>query len=313
MMLPVYLFTGFLDAGKTQFIQHLLEDPAFNQGERTLLLLCEEGEQEYERERFNIDHVTVSVVTDIERITPQQLSAMQSKAMATRILIEYNGMWMLDELFDRLPETWGIARETLFFDASTVWLYNQNMRSLVVDKLRTAELVVFNRVADGQDRMELHKLVRGISRSADILYETADGRTEEDTFPDPLPFDLDAPIVDIGDDDYALFYRDLVEEPKKYEGKTVRYLGLVGNPPRIPKDTLLVGRQIMECCADDITYCPLVCRYEGARAVPHKSWAVVTGKLSIRFSNLYGKKGPVLTVTSLVPADEPSEPVATFY
>ena len=181
------------------------------------------------------------------------------------------------------------------------------------DKLRTAELVVFNRVPKTQDRMELHKLVRGISRGADILYETEDGKTEEDTFPDPLPFDLDAPIVDIQDEDYALFYRDLVEEPKKYEGKTVRYLGLVANPPRVPKDTLLIGRQIMECCVDDITYCPLVCRYEGARTVPHKSWAVVTGKLSIRFSNLYGKKGPVLTVTSLVPSNEPEEPVATFY
>ena len=45
---PVYLFCGFLDGGKTKFIQETLEDRRFNAGEKTLLLVCEEGEEEYE-------------------------------------------------------------------------------------------------------------------------------------------------------------------------------------------------------------------------------------------------------------------------
>lgn len=313
MMLPVFLFTGFLDGGKTTFLQKLLEDPAFNQGERTLLLLMEEGEEEYAPERFNIDHVTIHTFDSPEELRAETLRELQRKASATRIMIEYNGMWTLDALFDHLPENWGIAEETMFCDASTILSYNTNLRQLVVDKLRTAELVVFNRVAPDQDRMELHKLVRGISRGAGILYEGLDGVAEEDTFQDPLPFDIEAPIVEIEDRDYALFYRDLVEEMEKYDGKTVRYKGLVANNHRLPKDTILVGRHIMECCQDDIRYCPLVCRSSAAKTVPHKSWAVVTGTLSIRFSNIYGKKGPVLTVTSLVPAVEPEEPLATFY
>ena len=44
--IPVYLFTGFLEAGKTKFIQETMEDPRFNEGERTLLLICEEGLEE---------------------------------------------------------------------------------------------------------------------------------------------------------------------------------------------------------------------------------------------------------------------------
>ena len=48
MPIPVYAFTGFLDAGKTKFIQETLEDERFNTGERTLVLICEEGEEEYD-------------------------------------------------------------------------------------------------------------------------------------------------------------------------------------------------------------------------------------------------------------------------
>ena len=46
--IPVYSFTGFLDSGKTKFIQETLEDERFNAGERTLVLLFEEGEEEYD-------------------------------------------------------------------------------------------------------------------------------------------------------------------------------------------------------------------------------------------------------------------------
>ena len=44
---PVYLFTGFLESGKTKFAQQTLEDASFNNGDRILLLVCEEGVEEY--------------------------------------------------------------------------------------------------------------------------------------------------------------------------------------------------------------------------------------------------------------------------
>ena len=45
---PVYLFTGFLEAGKTKMIQETLEDEGFNDGSHILLLVCEEGLEEYD-------------------------------------------------------------------------------------------------------------------------------------------------------------------------------------------------------------------------------------------------------------------------
>ena len=313
MMLPVFLFTGFLDSGKTTFIQSMLEDPGFNEGQRTLVLLCEEGEEELEPKRFSINNVTIRTVDSVADLTPANMSLWQRKAAATRIMIEYNGMWQMNDLFDRLPENWGIAQETMMVDASTIAAFNANMRQLVVDKLNTAELIIFTRVEPEQDRMELHKLVRGISRGAQIVYDLTDGTSVEDDIEDPLPFDLIADIVEIADRDYALFYRDLVDEPAKYEGKTVRYKGLCANNMRMPKDTFLAGRHIMTCCEADITYCPLVCKWDMAKSVRHKSWNTVEGRINVKFSNIYGKKGPVLTINAVEPATEPAQPVATFY
>ncbi len=313
MMLPVFLFTGFLDAGKTTFLQSMLEDPAFNEGQRTLVILCEEGEEELEPRRFSINNVTIHTVDSPAELTPANMSLWQRKAAATRVMIEYNGMWQMNDLFDRLPDNWGIAQETMMVDASTIAAFNANMRQLVVDKLNTAELVIFTRVEPEQDRMELHKLVRGVSRGAQIVYDLTDGTSVEDDIEDPLPFDINADIIEIADRDYALFYRDLVDEPAKYEGKTVRYKGLCANNMRLPKDTFLAGRHIMTCCEADIAYCPLVCRYDLAKSVKHKSWGIVEGTIHEKFSNIYGKKGPVLTVRSFAPAAEPEQPVATFY
>ena len=313
MMLPVFLFTGFLDAGKTTFLQSMLEDPGFNEGQRTLVILCEDGEEELVPSRFSINNVTIQKVEDQSELTQGNMILWGRKAAASRIMIEYNGMWQMNDLFDRLPENLGIAQETMMVDASSIAAFNANMRQLVVDKLNTAELVIFTRVEPEQDKMELHKLVRGISRGAQIVYDLTDGTSVEDDIEDPLPFDINADIVEIADRDYALFYRDLVDEPAKYEGKTVRYKGLCANNMRMPKDTFLAGRHIMTCCEADIAYCPLVCKWDRAKSVKHKSWGIVEGTIHEKFSNIYGKKGPVLTVHSFQPAEQPEQPVATFY
>ena len=313
MMLPVFLFTGFLDAGKTTFLQSMLEDPGFNEGQRTLVILCEDGEEELVPSRFSINNVTIQKVEDQSELTQGNMILWGRKAAASRIMIEYNGMWQMNDLFDRLPENWGIAQETMMVDASSIAAFNANMRQLVVDKLNTAELVIFTRVEPEQDKMELHKLVRGISRGAQIVYDLTDGTSVEDDIEDPLPFDINADIVEIADRDYALFYRDLVDEPAKYEGKTVRYKGLCANNMRMPKDTFLAGRHIMTCCEADIAYCPLVCKWDRAKSVKHKSWGIVEGTIHEKFSNIYGKKGPVITVHSFQPAEQPDQPVATFY
>ena len=92
----------------------------------------------------------------------------------------------------------------------------------MVDKLTRCEMVLLNRAPVGADKMELHKVLRGVSRRTDIGYDYVDGSFDYDEIEDPLPFDINAPVIEIGDNDFAVWYRDLTEEMEKYQGKTVR-------------------------------------------------------------------------------------------
>ena len=233
--IPVYLFTGFLEAGKTKFIQETLQDPRFNSGEHTLLLLCEEGVEEYEPAKFSGKHVNIAVIEEESDLTEDHLADLIRKYPADRVVVEYNGMWKLDTLYQNMPESWTVYQEIMLADAGTFLGYNANMRQLVVDKLKTCELVAFNRFDPLMDKMEFHKIVRGISRRAEIAYETVDGVVSYDDIEDPLPFDLEAPVIEIGDDAFALWYRDIAEELDKYRGKVVRVKGRAAVDKRLPK------------------------------------------------------------------------------
>lgn len=311
--IPVFLFTGFLESGKTKFIQSLLEDKRFIENERMLMIVCEEGIEEYDPSRFASKTVFLEMLEDKSELNAENLAELQRRHRATRIMIEYNGMWLMNDLFDNLPWNWGIAQEMLFFDASTFLNYNANMRSLIVDKLQTGEVILFNRCTDSMDLMDFHKIVRGTSRGADIAYEFTDGRTQYDDIEDPLPFDLDAPIVEIADNDFAFFYRDVVDEMEKYEGKTIRFKGIIAKNGRMPSETFVIGRHIMTCCEDDIKYSAFVAKWGGASSLKHKDWVTVTATVNIRFSRIYGKKGPVFTVTELSHAEPPEKQLATFF
>ena len=311
--MPVYVFTGFLDAGKTRFMQDTLEDTRFNKGERTLLLLCEEGEEEYNPDTFGGKNVFIEPVDAESDITAENLQKLLNDHKAERVLVEYNGMWMLDTLFQKMPENWAIYQEFLFADARSFASYNANMRQLVYDKLKTCELVVFNRCDESVDRVALHKIVRGVSRRTDIAYEAPDGSVNYDEIEDPLPFDLDAPVVDISDRDYALFYRDLSDDISKYDGKMVHYKAMVVKSPKLPDDCFVFGRQLMTCCVNDIQFTGLVCLWPQAKLLAKGEWIAVTAHIDIRYHKGYGRKGPVLTVTNVEHCDEPEQPVATFY
>ena len=310
--MPVYLFTGFLEAGKTRFIQDTLEDRRFCNGEKTLLLLCEEGEEEYEPDEFASKTVAIRILEDPSELTPDHLIALAGETCAERIVIEYNGMWMLDALYSALPEGWMVYKEFFFADSRTILQYNSNMRQLVYDKLKSCELVVFNRFEPSMDKMEYHKLVRAASPRADIAFEYPDGKVEYDDIVDPLPFDLDAPVVEIGDEHYALWYRDLSEEPKKYEGKTVRFKCRALVRQKLPAETFVAGRHVMTCCVEDIQFAGLVCQWEEAKSIREDCWMILTATIHFKFNRAYGKRGPVLTYLSSEPCEPPENPVATF-
>ena len=311
--IPVYVFTGFLDSGKTKFIQETLEDPRFNAGERTLLLVCEEGEEEYDFSTYPHQNVFLEVV-DQETVTTKELSALAKKHKIDRVVAELNGMQLVGDLYMRFPEDWAVAQEVMFADSTTFMAYNANMRNLMMDKLVGAQMVVFNRLEKGTDTMPLHKIARAASRKIDILYDYTDGTTAFDDVEDPLPFDINAPVIEVQDEDYALWYRDVTDEPQKYDGKTVRFKGQVAMLKRDKNNMFAPGRFVMTCCVDDIQFCGIPCRYAGAQSLESRSWVTVTAKITAEKHKLYkGDVGPVLTAITVEQGVQPAEPdVATF-
>lgn len=312
MELPVYLFTGFLESGKTKFIADTLSDDRFNEGESTLLIVCEEGIEEYDLSKYG-DNVHLIEVEKEEELSPAFFSKLEKTHKAKRAVIEYNGMWPLSSLFNNLPSNWMVYQEVFFADASTILSYNANMRSLVVDKLNSPEMVAFNRVPEGADVMPFHKLVRGINTRAEILYEHIGGRVEYDNIEDPPPYNKESEIVEIEDKDYAIFYRDVAENSYDWNGKTVCFKGIVAKDKDFPENTVLAGRHVMTCCVDDIKYLGLALKTDMAKDLKSYDWIKVKARISLEYHRLYRSKGPVLYALEVTEAEKPSQPVATFY
>lgn len=310
---PVYLFLGFLESGKTKFIQETFEDKRFDSGEKTLLLVCEEGEEEYDQKKFAVKNVVIRTLEE-DAMTEEMLYRMQLETGAERIVVEYNGMWLVDDFFNAMPEGWIVNQIMTFFETPTFLSYNQNMRQLVFDKIQYTELVVFNRFKEGTDKMALHKAIRNISRRCQIVYEYNTDKAEYDDIVDPLPYDLNAPVVKIEDRDYAIFYQDFAEETKKYVGKTISFKGMVAWDNRLPVTSCVAGRHVMTCCEADITYRGIAINHHEANlGLQTREWVEVTGKIVIANHGAYKKKGPVLEATSIVRCAPPDPELATFY
>jgi hypothetical protein len=313
MEIAVYLFTGFLEAGKTRFINETIRDPNFNDGKRKYLIIrCEDGDEEFDPSELP-ENISLASFDDVQKLTPDRLSAMQKRAGAEIVVVEYNGMWSLEDFYNALPENWMVYQEIFIADSTTILSYNANMRQLVVDKLTSCEMAVFNRTTEATDKMALHKLVRGVSRKSNICYEDVSGEIEFDQIEDPLPYDINSPVIEIKDEDFAIFYRDMTEDFGKYNGKTLRFKGIVALDESLPNTHFAVGRHIMTCCEADIAYRGVVAKGMGSLKLKTRDWVVLEGKISEEYSKLYRSKGPVLEVKKIQRAEKPIQEVATFY
>ena len=315
--IPVYLFTGFLDAGKTRFIQETLEDETFNNGDRMLLLVCEEGIEEYEPDTFAASNIYKEVIESEAELTSANLAALLKKHRCSYVIVEYNGMWTLDTLYNNMPPEWVVAQEFMFVDSTTFVNYNNNMRQLMVDKLQSCELVVFNRFPEGDEelKMQAHKVVRAVNRRCDIAFETADHKISYDDIEIPLPYDLNAPVTEIQDEDYAIFAQDVLEQPEKYKDKIVRLKGKAAVRSRALKPGyFFFGRDVMTCCVNDIRFVPLAAEWKDVSSIKNLGWYTVTARVDVRsLPDVYNGPGPVLHVRSIDKAEPPRQEVATFY
>ena len=320
--IPVYLFVGQLESGKTKFIQETMEDPQFDSGDKTLLLVCEEGEEEYDPDRFAFGGVHVAQLEDKSELTRENLTALAQKSGCGRVIIEYNGMWLVQDLYDALPDNWLIYQCLATADGSTLKTYagDNAMRALLLDKLRGSELLVVNRAEhlnDDESRQLVHKLVRQASRRCDIAYEFADGSVAYDDIPDPLPFDVNADVIDIPAEFFGVWYMDCMDDPNKYDGKTVKFLAQVCQTPRAGKNSFVPGRFAMTCCIQDIQFVGFPCKYDGYKALEQRSWITLTAKVNVKYHPIYqgqtpAATGPVLTALAVEPAEAPRDDVVMF-
>ena len=307
----VYLMTGFLDSGKTQFLKFTLEQDYFQIAGKTLLILCEEGEEEYNPMEMLKYGVVIEKIEDQEDLTEEYLEELNRKHEPERVVVEYNGMWKVSDFESmKLPDGWGIEQKLTTVDASTFQMYLTNLKPLFVEMVRGAELVLFNRCEDLKPLPGYRRSVKVVSPQAEVIFEDEEGEIEN-IFEDDVPYDLKAPVIQIAREDYGIWYVDMMENPDRYKGKTVEFTAKVLKPRSFPSKVFLPGRMAMTCCADDTTFLGYVCRSSYAPKLKAGQWITVRAKVRYANVSVYQGEGPVLEAENIEPA-EPIEELVYF-
>lgn len=308
-MIPVYMINGFLESGKTDFITFTISQDYFRTGERTLLVLCEEGEQEYSPKLLKKTNTILEVIEDEEDFTPTALSYLAKKNNVSRVIIEYNGMWKHKDI--ALPEDWQLEQQITLIDASTFPMYFTNMKSMVADMVRNSEMIIFNRCDNVEELATFKRGVKAVNPKAEIIFEGSQGEINM-TLDEDLPFDINAPVIELDNLGYGIWYIDMMDNPERYVGKTISYIGQVLHPKKFPKDFFVPGRMAMTCCADDMAFLGFATHFEGCTNFAERSWVKVTATIKIEYFSDYKSEGPVLYATDVAVTGEPEKPVIDF-
>ncbi|MCR5127766.1 MAG: GTPase [Lachnospiraceae bacterium] len=309
-MRPVYLINGFLESGKTSFIRFTLQQPYFQIKGTTLLLLCEEGEEEYDDKLLKQSNTIKHVLEDEEDFDAVRLVELEKKYNAERIIIEYNGMWNMKDLV--LPFHWNLEQQITCIDASTFPTYYNNMKSMVAEMVRKSELIIFNRCDTVMDNLASYRRnIKAVNASADVVFENAEGEINE-IFEEDLPYDLKSERIELDDNSYGIWYMDMMDHAERYFNKTIAFTAMVMKPPRFPKGAFVPGRMAMTCCAEDMTFLGYVCKYDKADELKDRSWVKVEVSVKKEFWKDYKGEGPVLYASKVEPAEKPKQEVIGF-
>ena len=308
-MKPVFIVNGFLESGKTEFIRYTLSQPYFQVKGKTLLIVCEEGEEEYDDVLLKRSRTIMEVIDEEEDFTPKQLLELEKKHKPERIIIEYNGIWNYKEM--KLPFNWKIEQQITTIDASTFPMYFTNMKSLLAEMLRKSEMIIFNRCDGIEDLSSYKRNVKAINQQADIIFEDSEGEVNQ-IFEDDLPYSLDDPIIELTNEGYGIWYLDSLDNLDRYIGKMIQFTAMVLKPEGFPKGYFVPGRMAMTCCADDMAFLGFACEYDKADTLTNKQWVKVTAKVAKEYFADYRGEGPVLKAISVEQTKAPKEEVISF-
>lgn len=303
---PVYLIAGFLDSGKTSFINGILSD-GFALEDRTLLLCCEEGETDYDAKFLR--NVTVLSVDEQEELTPDFLEAQRKKCRANQVIVEFNGMWQIQDFYvNSMPQNWALYQIIALADGPSFEMYAKNMASLMMEKLRNADMILINRCTPELCTALRQKNLRLVNRRADIFLELEDGSSQDYMDGTVSAFDLEQPVIRISDEDYGLWYVEIMDNPQMYAGKTVVFRAIMCKPPQYGR-YFTPGRFAMVCCAEDMSFLAVACIGYDVSKIPERAWVEVTAEARVEHWDPYEGDGPVLHVASIVPCGKPENEV----
>ena len=333
--IPVFLINGFLEAGKTDFIKFTMAQEYFQTEGTTLLLLCEEGESEYDDATLK-KHNTIKIMMENETdFNKENLQALQDKYNPERIIIEWNGMWNQDDLFDgpmsekalaeqqnrtpeyelSMPESWAIYQIITIINGETFDLYLNNMKSFIGQMLRNAELCIVNRCDNipKEKLVDYRRKLRAMGQNAMLVLEGKDGEIPQDTLPEDLPYDINEPSFSIKNEDYGTWFVDCMDNPERYIGKEISFTAMILNRNGSPKNEIVPGRMAMTCCAQDMTFLGYVAKGDPSLLATFntRDWAKVTAVVTMEEREEYGGEGPVLEIKDLIRTG-PVEETVTF-
>ncbi len=311
-MAPVYLFTGFLDSGKTTLIKDTLNDPGFMEGtDRTLIICLEQGEVSYD-EKFLDEHNTFIEFLDAStELTEEKMHELDTIYHPDQVFIEYNGTESVSEtLLNGMPSFWPLVQILTTVDATTFEIYINAMRSMLFEQLRWSDTIIVNRCTEDMSGSMLRGNIKAINKRAQIYYEGAFGEPVN-LKNGLLPFDLNADVIDISDDDYGLWYMDAVENPRKYDGKEIIIRGMYAENIPGYNQTFILGRRAMVCCAQDTSLCGLTVTNVKIWEMKIGDWVEVQGKLKV-IPMEGGGETVVLYADRIARYEKPAEEYVTF-
>lgn len=304
--IPVFFIDGFLDSGKTTFILDTLKDDEFDG--KTLILVCEDGEVEYDtkelKEKWNTD---VEYFSGQESFDYRVVDEMLKKYKPERVIVEMNGMWDLQEL--QFPRQLEILQLIYFIDASTFGVYFTNMRQKFVDVIQRAGVVAFTKVTDASKQLEPYRSALKIINPNTMYMILNEDMKAYDAFEEPLPYDVEAPVIEIKDEDYATFYIDTFDHKDRYENKIVEYNTQVFKSKKLPAGTIIGGRKVMNCCANDIQLCGFLIKSTLGKDLKDRSCIRIKAKLVYEFSEDYNEEEVMLEPISIEEAPNFEEEV----
>ncbi|MEG0592963.1 MAG: GTP-binding protein [Coprobacillus sp.] len=283
MKTRIYLFTGFLDSGKTTFITETITKTEFCDGEKSVLIVSEQGEIKYDQEQIESFNCDIEYITSEDQWTYEYFVELENKYHPTQVLVELNGMYNVNRFMAASkPKDWEVVQVLTTVNASTFGLYIQNMKSIIFSHVVHSDLLIFNRVNDSIKKSFLRNNIKAINSQVQIIYEKEDG-TVNTLADDELPFDISSQELEILDHDFGLFCMDALDHPERYNQKTITIKGKFIGLDKEIENGFILGRMAMVCCEEDTSLIGMVCIHPIAKQLVPDEWIQVKGQIHLEY------------------------------